>query len=108
VAKRDPHDVLGIEPGATPTQVKAAWRRLARQHHPDLIGDDPEASRVATRRMAEINEAYAALTREGGPLDGAGRVATRRRTARARVRPAGRTAPAPAVAARLGRVRRAR
>jgi hypothetical protein len=65
VAKRDPHDVLGIEPGATPTQVKAAWRRLARQHHPDLIGDDPEASRVATRRMAEINEAYAALTREG-------------------------------------------
>jgi hypothetical protein len=66
VAKRDPHDVLGIEPGATPTQVKAAWRRLARQHHPDLIGDDPAASRVATRRMAEINEAYAALTREGG------------------------------------------
>jgi len=65
VAKRDPHDVLGIEPGASPTQVKAAWRRLARQHHPDLIGDDPEASRVATRQMAEINEAYAALTRGG-------------------------------------------
>jgi curved DNA-binding protein CbpA len=64
VAKRDPHDVLGIELGATPTQVKAAWRRLARQHHPDLIGDDPAASRVATRQMAEINEAYAALTRD--------------------------------------------
>ena len=65
MAKRDPHDVLGIELGATPTQVKAAWRRLARQHHPDLIGDDPAASRVATRQMAEINEAYAALTRDG-------------------------------------------
>jgi len=66
VVKRDPHDVLGIEPGATPTQIKAAWRRLARRHHPDLIGDDPAASRVATRLMAEINDAYAALTREGG------------------------------------------
>jgi hypothetical protein len=65
VAKRDPHDVLGIEVGASPTQIKAAWRRLARRHHPDLIGDDPAASRIATRRMAEINEAYAALTREG-------------------------------------------
>ncbi len=66
MAKRDPHAVLGIEPGASPTQIKAAWRRLARQHHPDLIGDDPAASRVATRQMAEINEAYAALTRADG------------------------------------------
>jgi hypothetical protein len=63
VVKRSPHDVLGIQSGATPTQVKAAWRRLARKHHPDLTGDDPEASRVATRQMAEINDAYAALTR---------------------------------------------
>jgi DnaJ-like protein/exodeoxyribonuclease X-like protein len=64
VAKRDPHDVLGIEPGATPTQIKGAWRRLAREHHPDLTGDDPALSRIATRQMAEINEAYAALTRD--------------------------------------------
>jgi DnaJ-like protein/exodeoxyribonuclease X-like protein len=65
MAKRDPHDVLGVESGATPTEIKAAWRKLARRHHPDLIGDDPAASRVATRQMAEINEAYAALTRTG-------------------------------------------
>ena len=71
VAKRDPHVVLGVEAGATPTAVKAAWRRLARQHHPDLIGDDPEASRVATRKMAEINEAYAAISR-GGAAGGRG------------------------------------
>ncbi len=49
--------------GADPARIKAAWRRLARAHHPDLTGDDPAASRVATRRMAEINDAYAALTR---------------------------------------------
>jgi curved DNA-binding protein CbpA len=72
VAKRDPHVVLGVEPGASPSQVKAAWRKLARAHHPDLIGDDPEASRRATRRMAEINDAYAALTRDG-TRRGAGR-----------------------------------
>lgn len=64
--KRDPHSVLGVDTGASPTQIKAAWRRLARTHHPDLTGDDPEASRVATQRMAEINDAYAALTRDGG------------------------------------------
>jgi curved DNA-binding protein CbpA len=64
MAKRDPRDVLGVDPGATPTQIKAAWRRLARVNHPDLTGDDPAASRIATRRMAEINEAYAALTRQ--------------------------------------------
>ncbi len=65
MVKRDPYLVLGVEPGAPPTTIKAAWRRLARQHHPDLIGDDPEASRVATRKMAEINEAYAAISRGG-------------------------------------------
>src|SRR6476469_7213282 len=63
MAKRDPYDVLEVDARATPTQIKAAWRRLARANHPDLTGDDPAASRVATRRMAEINEAYAALTR---------------------------------------------
>jgi hypothetical protein len=65
VAKREPHVVLGVEPTASPNQIKAAWRKLARRHHPDLTGDDPEASRIATRLMAEINEAYAAMTRPG-------------------------------------------
>jgi curved DNA-binding protein CbpA len=65
VVKRDPRDVLGVASGADPTEIKAAWRRLARENHPDLTGDDPAASRAATRRMAEINDAYAALTRDG-------------------------------------------
>jgi curved DNA-binding protein CbpA len=66
MAKRDPRVVLGVEAGASPAQIKAAWRRLARTNHPDLTGDDPAASRAATRRMAEINDAYAALTRVPG------------------------------------------
>src|SRR6476469_1116000 len=63
MAKRDPYDVLEVDARATPTQIKAAWRRLARSNHPDLTGADPAASRAATRRMPEINDAYAALTR---------------------------------------------
>jgi curved DNA-binding protein CbpA len=69
MTKRDPRDVLGVAAGATPTQIKAAWRRLARTNHPDLTGDDPAASRAATRRMAEINDAYAALTRDSRKRD---------------------------------------
>lgn len=55
--------MLGVDDGASAAQIKAAWRRLARTNHPDLTGDDPAASRAATTRMAEINDAYAALTR---------------------------------------------
>jgi len=69
--------VLGVESGASPAQIKAAWRRLARTNHPDLTGDDPAASRAATRRMAEINDAYAALTRGAdGSARGSGKSAT--------------------------------
>lgn len=61
MSQRDPHDVLGVEPGASQAAIKAAWRRLARENHPDLTGDDPVAARRATRRMAEINAAYERL-----------------------------------------------
>jgi hypothetical protein len=70
VPTKDPHVVLGIEPGASPDEIKASWRALARRHHPDLTGDDPESAQRATRRMAEINAAYAALTRAGETIEG--------------------------------------
>ena len=70
VPSKEPHAVLGVEPGASPDAIKAAWRALARRHHPDLTGDEPEAARRATRRMAEINAAYAALTRAGETVEG--------------------------------------
>jgi len=61
VPKRDPHDVLGVARGASQATIKAAWRRLAREHHPDLAAGDTQAARQATRRMAEINQAYEQL-----------------------------------------------
>jgi hypothetical protein len=70
VPPKDPYAVLGVEPGAAPDEIKAAWRALARRHHPDLTGDDPEVARRATRRMAEINAAYATLTRAGKTVEG--------------------------------------
>lgn len=66
MVRRDPHLVLGVEPGASAATIKAAWRRLAREHHPDLAAD-PAAARRATRRMAEINAAYEALRDRARP-----------------------------------------
>ncbi len=73
MVQRDPHVVLGVQAGASSATIKAAWRRLARENHPDLTGDDPAASQVATRRMAEINDAYAALVRSGDASSDGGR-----------------------------------
>ncbi|MFM2105803.1 MAG: hypothetical protein RL338_835 [Chloroflexota bacterium] len=71
MTRRDPHVVLGVARDASAATVKAAWRRLARAHHPDVAQDDAAAARLATRRMAEINAAYEQL-RDGG-LDHPGR-----------------------------------
>ena len=69
MAKRDPHDVLGVPRGAGQSTIKAAWRKLAREHHPDLARDDPAAAQRATRRMAEINRAYNELRRGAIGMD---------------------------------------
>jgi hypothetical protein len=53
--------VLGVPRDAGQSTIKAAWRKLAREHHPDLTRNDPAAAERATRRMAEINRAYAEL-----------------------------------------------
>lgn len=65
MARRSPHAVLGVTPDATQAVIKAAWRRLARENHPDLTAGDPVAASAATRRMAEINAAYEELRRDG-------------------------------------------
>ncbi len=72
MTRRDPFAELGLPADAPPAAVKAAWRRLARTHHPDLATGAAE-ERAATRRMARINSAYEAALRiaearrRGGP-----------------------------------------
>ena len=63
--------MLGVPRDAGQSTIKAAWRKLAREHHPDLARDDAAAAERATRRMAEINRAYAEL-RAGWGGNGAG------------------------------------
>jgi molecular chaperone DnaJ len=57
VAKRDYYEVLGVERGASDGDVKKAFRRLARELHPD-VNPDPEA----TDRFKEAAEAYEVLS----------------------------------------------
>lgn len=50
----DPYKILGISPDASDEEIKRAYRRLAKQYHPDLNPGDP----VAAKKMQQVNEAY--------------------------------------------------
>jgi molecular chaperone DnaJ len=54
--KRDYYAVLGVTRDASETEVKRAFRELARKHHPDVNPDD------GGEQFREINEAYAVLS----------------------------------------------
>ncbi|MEK6712216.1 MAG: DnaJ C-terminal domain-containing protein [Nitrospinota bacterium] len=58
MAKRDYYEVLGVGRGAGEEEVKRAFKRLARKHHPDLNPGDKQAE----ERFKEMGEAYAVLS----------------------------------------------
>src|SRR5712691_6093060 len=51
---RDPYEVLGVAKTASATDIKKAYRRLAKKYHPDQNPTDPRAK----ERFAEVNQAY--------------------------------------------------
>lgn len=55
---RDYYASLGVPRGATQAEIKKAYRKLARQHHPDVNKADADAE----KRFKEISEAYAVLS----------------------------------------------
>ena len=51
---RDPYEVLGVSKSASVGEIKTAFRRLAKKHHPDANKNDAKAA----SRFAELNAAY--------------------------------------------------
>jgi len=55
-SRQDPHDVLGVRRGASKDEIRASYRRLARELHPDV------KSGSYSDEMAALNNAYQELT----------------------------------------------
>jgi len=51
---RDPYEVLGVSKNASEAEIKSAFRKLAKKHHPDRNKTDPKAK----ERFSELNDAY--------------------------------------------------
>lgn len=64
----NPHKVLGVEPNATPSEIKSAYRKLAKELHPDRNGGSEEK----TRQFHEVQAAYETLTKEPQQQQGHG------------------------------------
>jgi molecular chaperone DnaJ len=61
VAKRDYYEILGVDRNATEEEIKKAYRKLARQYHPDMqVGE--QQRKAAEEKFKEINEAYEVLS----------------------------------------------
>jgi curved DNA-binding protein CbpA len=84
----DPYRTLGVSPGVSDQELRSAYRRLVRLHHPDHNGGSVESA----RRFEAIQEAYS-------------RIRELRKTAPPHGRPTG-AAPDPGLEARLAEIER--
>lgn len=56
----NPYEVLGLKPGASEAEIKAAYKELVKKYHPDKYQNNPLAD-LAQEKLQEINEAYDTL-----------------------------------------------
>lgn len=64
----DPFRVLGVSPAASEEEITKAYRRLAKQYHPDLNQGNAEAA----RKMSEVNAAYEQIKSGNACQNGSG------------------------------------
>ena len=63
--RRDPHDVLGIQKGASDDEIKAAYEALIAQNSAEAVSAmDEDIQALAKRKTEEIEAAYKALTED--------------------------------------------
>ena len=68
-AQPDPYDLLGVTPDTPIDEVRATWRRLVRETHPDQMmarGLPEEAVKLATSRLVALNDAWAEIEEAHG------------------------------------------
>lgn len=61
----NPYEILEIKPGASDTEIKAAYKRLVKKYHPDKYQNNPLAD-LAEEKLQEVNEAYDYLMKNKG------------------------------------------
>ena len=69
VQEKDAFDVLGLSKNASLEEVKARYKELVRQYHPDILmgrGESKEVIERSTKKLQEINEAYGRLKEKFG------------------------------------------
>jgi DnaJ-class molecular chaperone len=59
MVNKDYYQILGVSKNSTQNEIKQAYRKLAREHHPDMVADTDK--KAAEKRFKEINEAYQVL-----------------------------------------------
>ena len=60
--QEDPYTVLGVKPGASQEEIKAAYKKLASQYHPDKVQHlGKEFQELAHKKFVAIQKAYDAL-----------------------------------------------
>lgn len=63
--RKDYYRILGVSRDADESTIKKAFRKLAKQYHPDTNNGNPEAE----KKFREINEAYSVLSDEENGRD---------------------------------------
>ena len=70
---RDYYGLLGVDSNASETEIKRAYRKLARKHHPDVNPGDKKAEEKF-KEISEANDVLSDENREGCSQEGLGAV----------------------------------